>query len=497
MLKKLFCFVLFSPLLIFGQEFQIGDFHQGGFVFYIDTLGKGLLLDVAYLDANSEWDLTDSSISDWGPNLHYCSGTEHEFMGAGQFNTQNFTNDHPTGNYAANLCSNSSSGGYNDWFLPSKMELWKLMQSIAQIDSAISSYGGMNISEGFHWSSTQNTSDIRNAWGVIPFNSYLNGDPYGPLEAVRSKNTAHKVRAIRCIDNDCLFAATPIFGCTDTLATNFNIDAVVDNDSCEYVLGCIDVNSCNFDVLATQNNDSCEYTCLGCLDASASNWGGSIITIDDGSCLYCPTEYNSIHSTPNDSSDCLFWMLSPKGISTPIISGQGSSSDGLCLPDGCYTLTLFDNCAQDLTGTSFSVGDWSISLQENTSYCTASTDSFCASQGNCCQASIDFFIGNYDCDGNCIDANTNGICDESEIFECEDIYINLENGWNMIGFGCTENRDAEEAFTPIEDKIVIAKDILGNVYLPDFGFNGMGDLERGYGYLIKVTEEITNYSICD
>ena len=30
-----------------------------------------------------------------------------------------------------------------------------------------------------------------------------------------------------------------------------------------------------------------------------------------------------------------------------------------------------------------------------------------------------------------------------------------------------------------------------------FDFNGVGDLERGYGYLIKVTEEINNFNICE
>ena len=42
---------------------------------------------------------------------------------------------------------------------------------------------------------------------------------------------------------------------------------------------------------------------------------------------------------------------------------------------------------------------------------------------------------------------------------------------------------------PIQDKIIIAKDGVGNAYLPDWDFNGIGDLERGYGYLIKVSEE--------
>jgi hypothetical protein len=67
----------------------------------------------------------------------------------------------------------------------------------------------------------------------------------------------------------------------------------------------------------------------------------------------------------------------------------------------------------------------------------------------------------------------------------------------MIGFACAENTNAIVAFSAIQDKIILVKDAIGNAYLPDFDFNGIGDLERGYGYLMKVTEEIPNYNICE
>ena len=94
--------------------------------------------------------------------------------------------------------------------------------------------------------------------------------------------------------------------------------------------------------------------------------------------------------------------------------------------------------------------------------------------------------------------NANGIwiCTEMDC-GCEPIYIIITSGWNMIGFACAQDTDAEEAFADILDKIIIVKDAVGNAYLPDFGFNGIGDLERGYGYLIKVSEEVINYNICD
>ena len=65
----------------------------------------------------------------------------------------------------------------------------------------------------------------------------------------------------------------------------------------------------------------------------------------------------------------------------------------------------------------------------------------------------------------------------------------------MIGFGCESNVDAQLAFLPIIQNLIIAKDGLGNVYLPEWNFNSLGALNRGYGYLLKVSEEINNYSI--
>mgnify|MGYP006141830749 CR=1 FL=1 len=88
-------------------------------------------------------------------------------------------------------------------------------------------------------------------------------------------------------------------------------------------------------------------------------------------------------------------------------------------------------------------------------------------------------------------------CIENTDSDCGGISITLNNGWNIIGFSCSENTDVIEAFSSIQDKIVIAKDAEGNAYLPSFNFNGIGDLERGYGYVIKVTEAIIDYNICD
>ncbi|MCS5663218.1 MAG: redoxin domain-containing protein [Flavobacteriales bacterium] len=80
---------------------------------------------------------------------------------------------------------------------------------------------------------------------------------------------------------------------------------------------------------------------------------------------------------------------------------------------------------------------------------------------------------------------------------CPEIFINLNQGWNLVGFSCANNLDAALAFSPHINKLVIAKDYLGNAYLPEYGFNGIGDLERGYGYQLKIIESIEDFSLCN
>jgi thiol-disulfide isomerase/thioredoxin len=76
-------------------------------------------------------------------------------------------------------------------------------------------------------------------------------------------------------------------------------------------------------------------------------------------------------------------------------------------------------------------------------------------------------------------------------------YINIESGWNLVGFSCANSIDAMSAFSPYTDNVVIVKDYLGTAYLPEYGFNGIGNLERGYGYQLKISEAIDSFNLCN
>ncbi|MGB1032190.1 MAG: hypothetical protein ACPGWM_06230, partial [Flavobacteriales bacterium] len=105
--------------------------------------------------------------------------------------------------------------------------------------------------------------------------------------------------------DDC--SPSPVFGCTDPSAENFNQDATFDDGSCEYPCVCDDeyapvcVFDGNFNEYLTFNNQ-CEAECAGynwivnygtcddpiyygCTDEEASNYDPNA-TDDDGSCEY-------------------------------------------------------------------------------------------------------------------------------------------------------------------------------------------------------------------
>jgi hypothetical protein len=92
---------------------------------------------------------------------------------------------------------------------------------------------------------------------------------------------------------------------------------------------------------------------------------------------------------------------------------------------------------------------------------------------------------------------------DSELIELQDdfdlvmntsISIDLVMGWNMIGFTSHSEQDLIEATQQIDDIIIIMKDNNANVYLPEYSFNGIGNLSPGQGYQIKVSESFSNFN---
>ena len=72
----------------------------------------------------------------------------------------------------------------------------------------------------------------------------------------------------------------------------------------------------------------------------------------------------------------------------------------------------------------------------------------------------------------------------------EENSVVLAAGWNMIGYLRIEAAPADLVLAELNDagNLVIAKNYLGSAFLPEFNFNGIGDLEPGQGYQLKTNQ---------
>ncbi len=89
-------------------------------------------------------------------------------------------------------------------------------------------------------------------------------------------------------DEDTYLGDEDDLGCMDPSACNYNSNAII-QDFCDWISceGCMDPIACDFDPDATIPSDCYVYEeCYGCIDPLACNYGGSAITIEDGSCEY-------------------------------------------------------------------------------------------------------------------------------------------------------------------------------------------------------------------
>tara|TARA_Y100000034_G_scaffold71561_1_gene86330 strand:- start:697 stop:2589 length:1893 start_codon:yes stop_codon:yes gene_type:complete len=83
-----------------------------------------------------------------------------------------------------------------------------------------------------------------------------------------------------------------VYGCTDPAATNQNILAEKDNDSCIYVQGCTNPNADNYhpDAVKEDPSNPCIFGIKGCTYVHSDNYDADA-TVDDGSCIFIATEY--------------------------------------------------------------------------------------------------------------------------------------------------------------------------------------------------------------
>ncbi|MBL6663215.1 MAG: hypothetical protein ISP71_03830, partial [Flavobacteriales bacterium] len=162
-------------------------------------------------------------------------------------------------------------------------------------------------------------------------------------------------------------ASCAIAGCTDMLACNYDSLATINNGSCSYAQAGYDCDGlCLVD---TDEDGICdEFEVAGCTDPYATNYDPSA-TDDDGTCEAC--EDNSVALVMNDSwgdgwNGATFTMSSSNNssISASLYPTSYSSTEQLCVPAGCYEVTVGGG-AYDYEIT-FSLGDYLVNVPSGT-----------------------------------------------------------------------------------------------------------------------------------
>lgn len=163
-------------LMSSGTIYSVGDFAQGGVVFWVSVNGAHGKVVSIYSVLGVEWsNMTSTGVGSFAQSdINGAGNTVAIMMQSGHLNS------------AARHCADLAYAGYDDWYLPSKDELGEVYSNRTVIDTAATSSGGEVLSGITYWSSTEGSSNSAS----IQF--FATG-----LQFTSAKNVTAGVRAIR------------------------------------------------------------------------------------------------------------------------------------------------------------------------------------------------------------------------------------------------------------------------------------------------------------
>ena len=288
------------------------------------------------------------------------------------------------------------------------------------------------------------------------------------------------VGGVEFLNSEFIINPNAILGCMDSLAINFNIAAEIDDGSCEYLWGCTEEWADNYNQFAYYNDGSCYH--FGCTDFFASNWD-EFATYNDGSCVYTcevPSDWESINTGSNMT------LMIPGDIEVLINGSQVSegSAIGVFYEDsyGALQCAGYSYLTSDTTHIAVMADD---STTDDIDGLVSGTEMiWIIWDGVSCMeysGSAVFSLGS-----NIF--TPNGIAFvQSVSYSCQDIVF--PSGWFIFStYIESEDMEVTAVLSSLGDNIIIVKNNNGDAYLPEWDFNGIGSLENGQGYSIKLQE---------
>lgn len=170
-----------SPITVFATSLRpiiVGEFHEGGVVFFVDDSSIHGLVCTTQSIGNYTWGCPGTEIN----------GADDLEIGGGQQNTLDILNGCNQNRIAARACDELVLNSFEDWFLPSKLELNEMAINRDQISATSTGNGGTDLN-GIYWCSSEfnaNTALRREIDGIATSFVVVGKDEALTVRAVRA-----------------------------------------------------------------------------------------------------------------------------------------------------------------------------------------------------------------------------------------------------------------------------------------------------------------------
>jgi hypothetical protein len=343
---------------------------------------------------------------------------------------------------------------------------------------------------------------------------------------------------------DCDGAQIVIFGCTDENAMNYSPDATTDDGTCEYevVFGCMDAEAINYNAEATDEDESCEYlSCefyeslvhLNLFSNNGNGWEGLEYQLNsfDGSVVYTGTLNDGFEGTDYFCLEAGCYLVTvPEYMGNEdfnwsiIIEDKKvlSGTDGMkeffgvneiceivfgCIDQQAINYNPLANY-DDGSCTYPNYGVQQIEIAQGWNMISTYIQPSDMSVESVMEQIVDeliimknneglSYLPAWDYNGIGDISNTEGyllkvssaqtLYVEGVELTPEAISIPLSEGWNITSYLRQVAANTVAIFANISDDVLIVKDAQGLAYLPAWDYNGIGDMEPGKGYQVKMT----------